>query len=321
MQATIIKKNLFLQQIEQNLKLNNMFTKLSELIEKAKTKETRRVAVAAAADKPVLLAIQEAMKQNIVVPVLVGNIDEIKKIANDISLDLTNIEMFEESNPRKAAIKAVELIRQGDADILMKGLVGSGPFLKAILDKDKGLRKSGTLSHVAFFESPYYHKLIGLSDAALNVEPEFNEKVAILNNGVEAFHKLGVKEPKVAVIGAVESVNPKMQPSVDAALLTMMNKRNQISGCIVDGPLALDNAVSLEAAHHKGIESPVAGDVDLILTPDIYSANIMYKTLNFMGGATSAAVIMGATVPVVLTSRSDTDKSKLYSIALAAAME
>jgi len=261
------------------------------------------------------------MKQKIVIPVLVGDAEGIKRIANEIGFNLDGIKIINESNPNKAALIAVEEIRNGNADILMKGLVSSGSFLKAILDKENGLRKSGTLSHVAFFESPFYHKLIGLSDAALNVEPDFNEKVAILNNGVEAFHKLGIKEPKVAVIGAVESVNPKMVPSTDAALLTMMNKRNQITNCIVDGPLALDNAVSLEAAHHKGIESPVAGDVDFILCPDIYSANIMYKTLNFLGGATSAAVIMGATAPVVLTSRSDTDQSKLMSIALAAAME
>jgi len=298
-----------------------MFTKLSEIVEVAKSKPTRKVAVAAAADKPVLKAIKEAMMQNIVIPVLVGNTEEIKKIAKEIDFDISNIEIIEESNPRQAAVVAVEQIRKGNADVLMKGLVGSGPFLKAVLDKEKGLRKSATLSHVAFFETPFYHKIIGLSDAALNVEPEFNEKVAILKNGVDAFHKLGIKEPKVAVIGAVETVNPKMQPSTDAALMTMMNRRNQISGCIVDGPLALDNAVSLEAAQHKGIESPVAGEVDLILTPDIYSANIMYKTLNFLGGATSAAVIMGATVPVILTSRSDTEHTKHMSIALAAAME
>jgi phosphate butyryltransferase len=298
-----------------------MFTKLSDLIEAAKTKTTRKVAVAAAGDEPVLLALQEAMKQNIVIPVLVGDLAEVKKIANKIGFDLSGIEMHEECNPNKAAVKAVQLIRSGDADVLMKGLVGSGPFLKAILDKDNGLRKSGTLSHFAVFESPYYHKLLGVSDAALNVEPELEEKVAILNNGVEAFHKLGIKEPKVAIIGAVETVNPKMKPSTDAALMTMMNRRNQIKGCIVDGPLALDNAVSLEAAHHKGIESPVAGEVDYLLASDIYSGNVLYKTLNFLGGATSAAVIMGATVPVILTSRSDTDKSKLYSIALAAAME
>ncbi len=298
-----------------------MFTKLSELIAVAKSKKTRRVVVAAAADEPVLLALQEAMRQKIVIPILVGNSDEIRRIAKKIDLNLDGIDIIEEQNPNVAAVKAVEQISLGKADILMKGLVESGSFLKAVLDGEKGLRKSKTLSHVAFFESPYYHKLLGLSDAALNVEPEFADKVAILNNGVEAFRKLGIETPKVAVIGAVETVNLKMKPSTDAALMTMMNKRNQIKNCIVDGPLALDNAVSAEAAHHKGIISPVAGDVDLILTPDIYSANIMYKTLNFLGGSFSAAVIMGAKVPVVLTSRSDSDKSKFMSIVVAAAME
>ena len=298
-----------------------MIKNFAELVEMAKTKETRRVAVAAAADKPVLMALKEAMADGIAMPVLVGNKEEILRIGKDLDFNFDGVEIYDESNPKKSAIKAVELIRQDMADILMKGLVSSGDFLKAILNKENGLRKSGTLSHVAFFESPYYHKLLGLTDAALNVEPEFQEKVAILKNAVEAFHKLGIDMPKVAIVGAVETVNPKMIPSTDAALMTMMNKRNQITGCIVDGPLALDNAVSAEAAHHKGIESEVAGEVDLVCTPDIYSANVMYKTLNFLGGAISAAVIMGATVPVVLTSRSDTDQSKLMSIALAAAME
>ena len=298
-----------------------MIKNFAELVEMAKTKETRRVAVAAAADKPVLMALKQAMEDGIAMPVLVGNKEEILRIGGEMNFNFEGVEIYDESNPKKSATKAVELIRADKADILMKGLVSSGDFLKAILNKEKGLRKSGTLSHVAFFESPNYHKLLGLTDAALNVEPEFHEKVAILKNAVEAFHKLGIDVPKVAVIGAVETVNPKMVPSTDAALMTMMNKRNQITGCIVDGPLALDNAVSAEAAHHKGIESEVAGEVDLVCTPDIYSANIMYKTLNFLGGAISAAVIMGATVPVVLTSRSDTDQSKLMSIALAAAME
>jgi len=298
-----------------------MIKNFAELVEMAKTKKTRKVAVAAAADKPVLMALKQAMEDGIAMPVLVGNKEEILRIGGELNFNFDGVEIIDEKNPKKSAVKAVELIRENKADVLMKGLVSSGDFLKAILNKEHGLRKSGTLSHVAFFESPNYHKLLGLTDAALNVEPEFHEKVSILKNAVEAFHKLGIDVPKVAVIGAVETVNPKMAPSTDAALMTMMNKRNQISGCIVDGPLALDNAVSAEAAHHKGIESEVAGEVDLICTPDIYSANIMYKTLNFLGGAISAAVIMGATVPVVLTSRSDTDQSKLMSIALAAAME
>lgn len=294
---------------------------MKDLVEQAKLKKTRRMAVAAAADKPVLMAVKEAMEEGIITPLLIGNSQEIKKIAKEVNLNLENIEIIDESSPDKSAQIAVRMVRENRAEIVMKGLVSSGSYLKAILDKEKGLRSGATLSHLAFFESPFYHKLLAVTDAAMNVEPEFNDKVAMLNNAVVAFHKLGIMKPKVAIVGAVETVNIKMQPSADAALMTMMNQRGQIKGCIVDGPLAIDNAVSKEAAEHKGIDSPVAGDVDLILTPDIYSGNILYKSLNFLGGAMSAAVIMGATVPVVLTSRSDTDQSKLMSIALAAAMD
>jgi len=294
---------------------------MKDLVEMAKLKKTRRMAVAAAADKPVLMAVKEAMEAGIIIPLLIGNSEEIIKIAKEVDLNLDNIEIIDEENPGKSAQIAVRMVRENRAEILMKGLVSSGSYLKAILDKENGLRSGATLSHLAFFESPYYHKLIAITDAAMNVEPEFNDKVAMLNNAVVAFHKLGIMNPKVAVVGAVETMNIKMKPSTEAALMTMMNQRGQIKGCVVDGPLALDNAVSKEAAEHKGIDSPVAGDVDLILTPDIYSGNILYKSLNFLGGAMSAAVIMGATVPVVLTSRSDTDKSKLMSIALAAAMD
>ncbi|HPK04366.1 MAG TPA: phosphate acyltransferase, partial [Bacteroidales bacterium] len=188
------------------------------------------------------------------------------------------------------------------------------------LDKENGLRKGAVLSHVALFETQFYHKLLGVTDAAMNVAPEFDDKVSLVKNAIEVFHKLGMKEPKVAVIGAVETVNPKMEATVHAAMLTQMNRRKQIKGCIIDGPLALDNAVSAESAQHKGIVSDVAGDVDLIVTPDINSGNILYKALNFLGGATTAAVIMGARVPIVLTSRADSERSKLMSIALAAAI-
>lgn len=294
---------------------------MSDLVEMAKLKKTRRMAVAAAADKPVLMAVKEAMEAGIIIPVLIGNKEEIITLSKEIDFELDDIEIIDEKSPSKSARIAVKMVRENRAEILMKGLVSSGDYLKAILDKENGLRSGATLSHLAFFESPFYHKLLAVTDAAMNVEPEFNDKIAMLKNAVVAFHKLGIENPKVAVVGAVETVNYKMKPSTEAALLTMMNKRGQIKGCIVDGPLAIDNAVSKEAAEHKGIKSPVAGDVDLILTPDIYSGNILYKSLNFLGGAMSAAVIMGATVPVVLTSRSDTDKSKLMSIALAAAME
>lgn len=297
-----------------------MLKSLTTLLEKAKQKGVCRIAIAAAADKHVLDAIKMAKNEGFAEPVLIGEKTAIERIASEIGFDLKNVAVTDIADPYKASVEAVSMIRNGKADILMKGLVGTGPMLKAVLDKENGLRKGATLSHVALFETPYYHKLLGVTDAAMNVAPEFEEKVSLVLNAIEVFHKLGISEPKVAVIGAVETVNPKMEATVHAAMLTQMNRRKQIKGCIIDGPLALDNAVSAESAQHKGIVSDVAGDVDLIVTPDINSGNVLYKSMNFLGGATTAAVIMGARVPIVLTSRADSEKSKLMSIALAAAI-
>ncbi|MCF8337582.1 MAG: bifunctional enoyl-CoA hydratase/phosphate acetyltransferase [Bacteroidales bacterium] len=299
-----------------------MLKSLTDLVDIARGKETRRLAVAAAEDKAVLEAIKDAQENRIIHPVLVGDKEKIEPLCREVglSLDAADIEDNKKGADESAKI-AVSLIKEGKADVLMKGMVSTGPLLKAVLDKEHGLRKGGTLSHVAFFESSHYHKLLGVTDAAMNVAPEFEDKVDMLNNAVEAFHKLGVETPKVAVVGAVETVNPKMEATTHAAMMKTMNARNQIKGCEVDGPLAIDNAVSREAAEHKKIHSEVAGDCDIILTPDIEAGNILYKSLNFLGGATAAAVIMGAAVPVVLTSRSDNKQSKMLSIALAAAMD
>ncbi|HRW62895.1 MAG TPA: bifunctional enoyl-CoA hydratase/phosphate acetyltransferase [Bacteroidales bacterium] len=293
---------------------------LNDIVELAKGKETRRLVVAAAADKPVLEAVKNAYNEGIIIPILVGNKAEIKRISKKIKFDLSKIDIYEENDPAKSSVKAVSLIKEGKAEILMKGLVSTAPLLKAVLDKENGLRKGATLSHFALIESPYYHKLIGVTDAAMNIAPEFNEKVNIIENSVEVFHRLGNKNPKVAIIGPVEVVNPKIESTTHAAMLTLMNNRGQIKGCTIDGPFAIDNAVSKEAAEHKGIYGEVAGDADILVAPELNSGNILYKTLMFMGGCTSAAVIMGAKVPIVLTSRADTDKSKMMSIALAAAM-
>lgn len=296
------------------------YKSLNDIVSIAKGKETRRLAVAAAADRHVLEAVKNAYLEGIIIPKLVGNKMEIEKICKEIDFDLTGIELFAENNPALSAIKAVALIKDGKADILMKGLVSTAPLLKAVLDKENGLTKGSTLSHFALIESPYYHKLFGITDAAMNILPGFEEKVHILNNAVEVFHRLGIKNPKVAVVGPLEVVNPKIESTTHAAMLTVMNKRGQIQGCIVDGPFAIDNAVSKEAAEHKGIISDVAGDADILLAPDLNSGNILYKTLMFLGGGISAAVIMGARVPIVLTSRADDERSKMMSIALAAAM-
>ena len=298
-----------------------MIHKLSELIERAKSKPKRKIAVAAAEDEPVLKSIMAAMKEEIVTPILIGNKADIENIALSIDFDLSSVQIVHnDKGANESARIAVSMVKSGEADILMKGFVSTGALLKAVLDKENGLRKGKILSHVAFFESPHYHKLLCVTDVAMNMDPDFDTKIHILNNAVEACHNIGIEVPKVAVVAAVEVVNPKMEATIHAAMMKTMSDRNQFTGCIIDGPLALDNAVNKEAAHHKGIVSEVAGDCDVILVPNLEAGNMFYKALNFMGGATVAAVIMGATVPIVLTSRSDSGSSKMYSIALAAAM-
>ena len=299
-----------------------MIHKLSELIERAKNKPRKKIAVAAAEDEPVLKALKSALEQGIATPVLVGDKAKIEKIAKAIDFDLSDIQIVHnDKGATESARIAVSLVKNGEADILMKGFVSTGALLRAVLNKEEGLRKGSVLSHVAFFESPHYHKLLGVTDAAMNMDPDFDTKVHILNNAVEACHKIGIDNPKVAVIAAVEVVNSKMEATVHAAMLKTMSDRKQFNGCIVDGPLAIDNAINKEAAEHKGIDSVVAGDCDMILAPNLEAGNMFYKSLNFLGGASVAAVIMGAAVPIVLTSRADSDSSKMHSIALAAAMD
>ncbi len=294
--------------------------KLDELITIAKSKETRRMAVAAAADAHVLGAVKDAMDDGIVIPVLVGDEAKINALIDELNMDKSKLEIINEPDDVKACKKAVALIREGKAEVLMKGLVATAVILKAVLDKENGLRTGSTLSHFALFESPYYHKLFGMTDAAMNVAPEFNDKVSIVKNAVAAMQGIGVETPKVAILGPVEVVNPKIESTVHAAMLTMMSIRKQIKGCIIDGPFALDNTISKEACDQKGIKSEVGGDADILVAPELNAANVLYKSLNFLGGATSAAVIMGAKVPIVLTSRADTERAKLLSIAFAAAM-
>lgn len=293
---------------------------LGNFVEIAARKGKKKLAVAVAQDEDVLKAIKAAMQAGIIIPILVGDKQEIMISAEHAELDLSGIEIFHEPDKQNACMSAVKLVRNGCADILMKGLVSTGVLVKAILDKETGLLKGNLLSHIAFFETGFYHKILCITDAALNISPDFNEKCAIVNNAVSVYHKLGISNPRVAVLAAVETVNPRMEATVHGAMLAMMQKRNQIEGCIIDGPMALDNAVSADAAKHKGLISDVAGDADILVTPDLNAGNMLYKSLNFLGGAFVAAIVAGASVPVVLTSRADLDKSKFMSIALAAAM-
>ncbi len=293
---------------------------LDQIVELAAKRSTRKIAVAAADDEHVLKAIKKASEMKLINPLLVGDESKICSLSASIGLHLEDVDIINEPDPVKACITAVQEIRQGKADILMKGMVATAPLLKAVLNKEEGLRKRDNLSHFALFQTSFYHKLIGVTDAAMNIQPELNEKKAIIENAAEVFHSFDISNPKVAIIGPVEVVNPKISSTLDAANLTQMNRRKQIKSCIIDGPLAIDNAVSKEAAEQKGIESEVAGDADILVAHDLNSGNILYKTMIFLSDAKSAAVILGAKVPIVLTSRADSEETKLYSIALAASI-
>ncbi len=291
---------------------------LDQIVKMGSGRPTKRIAVAAAEDEHVLKAIKQALEMKLVSPLLIGDESKIKSLWASIGLVPEELNVINEPDPVKACKTAVREIRNGNADILMKGMVATAPLLKAVLHKEEGLKKRDNLSHFALFQTSFYHKLLGVTDAAMNINPELNEKIAIIENAVEVFHSLGNDNPRVAIIGPVEVVNPKIGSTMDAAILSQMSKRKQIKSCIVDGPLAIDNAVSAEAAEQKGIISEVAGNADILVAPDLNSGNILYKSLIFLSDAKSAAVILGAKVPIVLTSRADSEQTKLFSIALAA---
>ncbi|MCX6287032.1 MAG: bifunctional enoyl-CoA hydratase/phosphate acetyltransferase [Bacteroidetes bacterium] len=297
-----------------------VLTKLTDLNGLAKNSGKKRLAVAVAHDEHCLEAICAVDKLGLIEAVLIGNEKKIKDIAAKFNLDVSRMKIINEEVDAAAVRKAVTMVREKQADILMKGNVPTAVFLRGVLDKETGLRKGDVLSHFALFEVPTYHKLLGLSDAAMIPAPDFKTKIAIINNAVEFMNKLGYTKPKVAVLAAVEMVNEAMPATLEAALLSKMNQRGQIKNCIIDGPLAYDNAVSMESAKHKGIVSDVAGDADLLIVPDIEAGNILYKAYGFSANAKLAAVVLGAAAPIVLTSRSDTEESKQASIIMAAAV-
>jgi len=282
--------------------------------------QRRRLVLAAAEDLNALSAVMKAAGDGIIEPILVGDKEELLRLAAENSFDLSGILMVHEPDNTQATEIAVKMVRSGQADFLMKGRVGTSTLLKAVLNKEWGLRSGALLSHIAFFEVKHYHKIIAVTDTAMNIEPNLQDKIAIVNNSVKCLNKLGYDQPKVAILGAVEKVNENMRATLDAALMSKMNQRDQIENCLIDGPLAFDNAVSLESAVHKGIKSEIAGDTDLLLMPDIEVGNVLYKSLVFFAEAKVAAVILGAAAPIVLTSRSDSDEAKYDSIMLAAAI-
>ncbi|MEK4839686.1 phosphate butyryltransferase [Bacillus sp. FSL L8-0152] len=294
--------------------------KLEYLIDQAAGQPKKTVAVAVAEDHEVIEAVAKAIKLQLAQFRLYGNQEKIMGMLQEHGLQTSeHVEVIAAMSNAEAAELSVKSVRNGEADVLMKGNIPTANILKAVLNKEWGLRKGNVLSHVAAFEVPNYDRLIFVTDAAMNIAPDVTQKAAIIQNTVEVARAIGIDLPKVAPIAAVEVVNPAMQATIDAAMLTQMNRRGQIKDCIVDGPLALDNAVSQIAAEHKGIVSDVAGKADILLVPTIEAGNVLYKSLVYFADAKVGAMIAGAKAPIVLTSRADSAETKVYSLALAVA--
>ena len=294
---------------------------LTALMEYAKKVGPRKISVAMAEDMEVMEAVEEARKAGVANAVLVGNKDKISEIAGKLGIDLGNYEIVDERGGEPAvALAAVELVSSGKAEILMKGMIKTANFLRGLLNKEKGLRTGSLISHVYVHQVEGYDRIFFICDPAFNMYPDLGEKVKILENTVRLAHAFGVEKPKVAVLAAVEVVNPDMPCTLDAAAISQMNRRGQIKGCVVDGPFALDNAISEESAAHKGIVSEVAGKADILLVPDIDAGNMMAKAIVYMTNNKTAGLVLGAKAPVVLTSRSDSAETKLLSIASAVAL-
>jgi phosphate butyryltransferase len=281
----------------------------------------RRVAVACAADAAVLQAVTEARDRNVAEYILVGDREEILAVAGESGVEPERARIEHQPDPLKAAALAVRLAREGEADIVMKGYIHTDDFLRAILDREKGLRAGSVMSHVFAMESRLQKRLVFLSDAAMNISPDLETKAAIILNAVHLASMFGLDRPRVAVLAAVEVVNPAMPATVEAATLAKMSERRQFSTpCVIDGPFGLDNAIDEFAARHKKVEGPVAGNADVLIVPDIEAGNVLAKSFVFMSGGDVAGVLVGAKRPVVLTSRADNARSKLFSIATAVLM-
>lgn len=296
-----------------------MINKLDDMLKKLKGDKRVTLSVAAAHDEEVLLAIKSAVEMEIITPILIGQEHKIRKISKEINFDLDNVKIINKETIEECAETAVKLVSSGEADFVMKGLLDTSVILKAVLNKEWGLRTDSLLSHVMVYEVPSYDKLLVTTDGGMNIEPDYDQKVKILKNAIEATKPLGLKHIKVACLAAKEKVNSKMQATVDARALQEAGERGEFGNDVtVEGPLAFDLAVSKEAAKIKGFKSKVSGETDIMLMPTIEVGNGIGKALTYFAGAKSAGIIMGAKAPIVLVSRADSHESKLYSIAYGA---
>ena len=289
---------------------------IDDIIKFAKERGPKTISVACCQDEEVLIAVENGRKEHIVNAILIGDIDKTKKIAKNLNINLDNYELIDIKDMSEACLKAVELVSNGKADMVMKGLVDTSIILKAVLNKEVGLRTGNILSHVAVFDIEGYDRLFFITDAAMNLAPDVNGKKQIIENACSVARALDIEEPKVALICAKENVNPKMKDTVEAKELEDMYLRGEIKNCVVGGPFALDNAISEDAARHKGMNHPVAGKADILVVPDIEAGNVLYKSITYFAKCENAGLIVGAKAPIILTSRADSDKTKLNSIAL-----
>jgi len=294
--------------------------KYERLLERCKTLAPIPTAVAHPCEESALTAAVEAAQAGLIDPILVGPAAKIEETARSANIDLGKIEIVDAAHSVESAKKAVDLVKQGRAEVLMKGSLHSDELLSAIVSRDGGLRTGRRVSHVFVMDVPTYHKVLVVTDAAINIAPTLEDKVDICQNAIDLVTSLRhdkSEKPKVAILAAVETVTTKMPATIDAAALCKMAERGQIKGGILDGPLAFDNAISKQAADTKGIKSTVAGDPDILLVPDLEAGNILAKQLSFLANADSAGLVLGAKVPVILTSRADSVRSRIASCAVA----
>lgn len=295
--------------------------KLDRFLEQKAPGQAKRMAVAAAEGVEVLTAVSEAAKLGLVEPVLVGDEAKIRRIIEEQGFALGGCEIVNRADHKQAAETAVELVRRGEAKVLMKGVLVSSILMKAILNRETGIRESKTLNIVSLIDSPMMERLLLLTDAGMVLYPTLEQKIDMINNCVRVARNIGIEEPKVACLAALEQINPNMPPTMDAAALAMMSQRGQFKNCVVDGPYQLDLAINPHAVKEKGLPtaSPVAGNADILLVPNIETGNIVNKALRYLGGCHIAGLMAGASAPVVMASRADSPQNKLYSIGFAIA--
>ena len=295
--------------------------KLSDLVETVKNKPSRKLAVANGHDPHTIQATYRAATENLVDVIIIGDKDRVLSLGSEYNMDTSVFKIIDNRDTKEAGRIARDMVGSGEADVLMKGLMPSDVYMKLILDKKDGLLPKGNiLSHVAVMEVSTYPKLLFVSDVAVLPSPDLSQKVEMLKYTIEVAHSFGIKNPKAAIIAATEKVSDKMPATLDAATIAKMAARGQVKGAIVDGPLALDIAINKEACEIKGFESPIDGEADILIFPNIESGNIFFKVITKLAGGSLAAMVVGASAPCILTSRADSEDSKFYSIAMASLM-